>query len=98
MNTQLVHQAHNGLNAYLDKLPTEGGFLTELDSQNTEAQGVIRNLVVTAVLIGMLYMSAKSKFAFAAIIGSLIVGALMYFGVNGGFEWVGGLFKGQAGI
>lgn len=94
MNTLLVNKVMNSFTEHIAR-PAEGGLLETVNSTNVELLDVVKNLGITAITILLLVQAFKAKAAVAAVVGALFVGALLFFGLNGGFVWIGELITNE---
>lgn len=88
MNTRLIHTVVNELTTRTAPKPAEGGLLDTLTTTNADLLGVLKNIGITVITVVLIMQALKAKAAIAAVIGAIFVGALLYFGLNGGFMWL----------
>lgn len=100
MNALLIHKLVNALSEKASAVsetvrPAEGGLLDTISTTNVQLLDVIKNLGITVVTILLLTQAVKAKMAAAAVIGTIFLAAVMFFGFNGGFMWLAGLLQNQ---
>lgn len=63
------------------------GLIPTLNSQGDQIQTLISTVAGLAVTIMLLMRSHKAGWSFAAVLGSIAVGAFVLFAVHGGMSW-----------
>jgi hypothetical protein len=72
---------------------TDGGILSTLSSTNDATLQFVKNASVTIILIMFIWSVHKAKWAIGAIVGGVVVAGFIFWGLNGGLQWLGTQFQ-----